>query len=227
MSNIDKTKNFPVKWEDWEEAQEYELTGWEDDRWIAREHGILNTKYLSEQIDLTWAGDDIVGFENKTVLEVGGGPHGLTLYCKDLKKGYNVEPLSFADPEREKKVIKQYADNNVAVIRQPAELVDLEYLGLKEKLDEAWTCGVLQHVLDPHVILRNMANVAKTVRIVDWANTPPHKGHPWKLTEKMITDTLDPLGDRILLEVRDIFIPPPSTDSTLVGELLCVVYEIK
>ena len=226
MSSIDKTKKFTVSWEDWEKAQEYELTGWEDDRWIVREHGILNTKYLSGFINLEWEQDNIVGFEGKTILEVGGGPHGLMLYCKDLKKGYNIEPLALQDPEREQRVIRQYADNNITVIRQPAELVDLEFLGLEEKLDEVWTLGVLQHVLDPYIIIRNMAKIAKRVRIVDWGYLPPHEGHPWMLTTEMFGNTLSPLGKEVLLQRQDIHITPPESDSTLCGTLVVAIYDI-
>ena len=138
---------------------------------------------------------------------------------KIQESGYNTE-------EREEKVIKQYSKNNVTVIRQPAELVNLEFLGLKEKLDEAWSCGVLQHVLDPNVILKNMANIAKRVRIIDWGWEPPHDGHPWMLTDGMIRSALGPLGNELFCEKRYINIDAPVTDSKLVGVGVAAIYDI-
>ena len=75
------------------------------------------------------------------------------------------------------------------------------------------------------LILRNMAKIAKRVRIIDWGWEPPHDGHPWMLTDDMIRSTLGPLGDELICEKQYINVCPPTTTTKLIGTAIVTIYD--
>ena len=221
-SQYSRAKNFPISWSEWDECQKGELDSW---HWNLYERPEMrpakNKGIIVRQMRLNWDDEteEIIDpeIDGKSIIEMGAGVLGQILYVKNLKKGTAVEPLKF--PEW---VLKRYEEHNVKFVNLPSELVTLESLGEFEKYDEAWIAGVLQHVLDPTEILRNMAKIAKKVRLSEWVDMPPHKDHPWMITQEMIHNTLDPIGKVIWTE--KVYIDQQG-ETTLRGWLVNCLYD--
>lgn len=125
----------------------------------------------------------IFDMQNKTVLDIGGGPVSMLLKTQKLQKGVVVDPCKY--PEW---VAKRYELANIDYIVAPAEDI-----GLRLKLpvfDEVWIYNVLQHTINPELIIKNALQVAKIIRIFEWVDTEVTIGHPHVLTEAKLNGWL-------------------------------------
>jgi hypothetical protein len=113
--------------------------------------------------------------ENKSVLDIGGGPSSMLLKCRGLAKGLVIDPIEY--PRWTK---MRYLEKNINVEVKRGE--DCNTRGW----DEAWIYNCLQHTDDPILIIQNAKNAAKVVRIFEWINIPPHDGHPVQLTKDLL-----------------------------------------
>lgn len=216
--NYDRDKNFPVSWDYWDSCQSYEMHSWDynlsnPDLFL----GIENHMFIGSFMGLEFEDNKVSNARGKRIIEYGAGVVGYTVRSDKLGPSFAVEPLDMPQWVRDR-----YEERNIKFIQAPGELVNLEFLGLTEKLDEAWMAGVLQHVLDPIAILENMAKVANVVRISEWVDIPPHEGHPWMVTEEMITSTLDKYGKR--LKVEKVYVDQ-QCHTVLRGWLVNVIYD--
>lgn len=110
--------------------------------------------------------------DNKSVLDIGGGPSSMLLKCKGLKKGKVIDPIHY--PQW---TTLRYSDHNIDV--QVCEGEDAE----EEGWDEVWIYNCLQHVHDPQVLLNKAKKSAELLRIFEWIDIPAHEGHPVELTK--------------------------------------------
>ena len=108
------------------------------------------------------------------VIDVGGGPSSMLLKTEGFAYGIVVDPCPYPAWTRER-----YAAHGVSVWQAPAE--EALYTYSPYQFDEAWCYNVLQHTIDPEAIVRQMAQIARRVRIFEWIDTPPHPGHPHTL----------------------------------------------
>lgn len=113
--------------------------------------------------------------EDKSILDIGGGPVSLLLKCKNLKEGSAVlDPL-----EVPQWVHDRYEDAKIYHWQEPAETFnDNEELGKDLSYDEIWIYNVLQHTKDPQKIIKNARKWAKLIRIFEWVDTIENIGHP-------------------------------------------------
>jgi len=216
--NYKRDKNFPISWTEWDECQKYELDSWSynlnnPELFL----GIENHIFIGGFMGLEFEDNKVSNARGKRIIEYGAGVVGYTVRSDNLGPSFAVEPLNMPQWVKDR-----YEQHNIKFIQAPGEIVNLDFLGLTEKLDESWMAGVLQHVLDPIAILENMANTANLVRISEWVDLPPHEGHPWTVTEDMITSTLDKLGSRI--KVEKVFVDQ-MCHTQLRGWLVNVIYD--
>jgi hypothetical protein len=54
--------------------------------------------------------------------------------------------------------------------------------------DEVWIYNVLQHTVDPRLIIENAKRAAPVLRLFEWIDLPPHDGHPHMLTAPALRD---------------------------------------
>jgi hypothetical protein len=71
--------------------------------------------------------------------------------------------------------------------------------------DEAWIYNCLQHTDDPDQIIKNALKAAKTLRIFEWVDIPPHDGHPVELTKEKLDEWTGGLGQVITLAESGCF----------------------
>lgn len=129
--------------------------------------------------------------QNKSILDIGGGPTSMLLKCINLKKGKVIDPIDY--PEWTK---LRYADHNIDVEVLPGERVN------EQGWDEVWIYNCLQHVEDVQKIIDNAKKAAKVLRIFEWIDTPPHDGHPIELTKEYLDKCIGfpGSGTAVLLE---------------------------
>jgi hypothetical protein len=76
---------------------------------------------------------------------------------------------------------------------------------IEEGYDEAWIYNCLQHTDDPELIIKNALKSAKTLRIFEWVNIPPHDGHPIELTKEKLDAWIGKEGQTIQLAESGCF----------------------
>jgi hypothetical protein len=122
----------------------------------------------------------------RSILDVGGGPVSPLLKMARLQRGVVVDPGDYPEWTRQR-----YAHCGISVVKSRAE----DYLHeTPNHFDEAWCMNVLQHTVEPSLIIEGMRKVADRVRIFEWVNTPPSLGHPHTLTEASLNEWLDGVG---------------------------------
>lgn len=127
-------------------------------------------KYM--QLSRTHYSFDVRG---QSILDIGGGPSSMLLKCINLKKGLVIDPIAY--PQW---TVDRYAIHNIDV------KVDLGENNIETGWDEVWIYNCLQHVHDVRKLLSQAKKSAKTLRIFEWVNIPPHEGHPIELTKELL-----------------------------------------
>jgi len=119
-----------------------------------------------------------------SVLDVGGGPCSLLLKCRGGQRSV-VDPCPFPIW-----VADRYAVAGVHWFHEPAEW----FLPGAHRFDEIWIYNVLQHVVDPELVVRRSRERAATIRIFEWMNMAPHEGHPHELRRELLEKWLEEEG---------------------------------
>lgn len=183
-----------VKNKDWKQAQEWEQAWWDTCRNTFDEE--VKQRYYALKMGLKSAG---YGYdaENKSVIDVGGGPVSLLLKCDNLKMGVVVDPCRFPDW-----VYARYDCAGIIYHRLPAELMAKSFG--KIVFDEAWLYNVLLHVQDPEKVVFNARSIAKTIRVFEFVNTYKSAGHPHVFTAPQLDKWLGGTGNTELVNESSI-----------------------
>ncbi len=132
--------------------------------------------------------------ENKSILDIGGGPASMLLKCINLKNGLVCDPIIY--PEW---TVDRYMIKKINVIHKGGE--DIVFTGF----DECWIYNCLQHTKDPNLVIQNAKKSAKTLRIFEWIDVPAHEGHPHCLTESFLNDAIGKCGKIIKLSQQGCY----------------------
>ena len=131
--------------------------------------------------------------EGKTILDIGGGPTSMLL--KTINLGHRATVI---DPLRYPKwTYERYVAKGILALDIRGE--DLMIKHFARGYDEAWIYNCLQHTDDPELIIQNALSAAKTLRIFEWVNIPPHDGHPIELTKEKLDQWIGKEGKTIQL----------------------------
>lgn len=110
------------------------------------------------------------------IIDIGGGPTSMLLKTINLgKRSLVVDPLLYP-----KWTYDRYSAKGIDSLVVRGEDI------LEEGFDEAWIYNCLQHTDDPEKIINNALCAAKTLRIFEWVDIPPHDGHPIELTSEKL-----------------------------------------
>jgi len=126
--------------------------------------------------------------DNKSVLDIGGGPTSMMLKVKDLKKGKVVDPIQYPNW-----TMMRYLAKNIEVDIKPGEEV------FEKSWDEVWIYNCMQHAIDPGKIIANAKAAAPILRLFEWIDVPAHDGHPHELTENSLNEWIGQKGNVIQL----------------------------
>ncbi len=161
---------------DWEKAQ----------KWEKEWHGNCVNSFNEEAKQLQYA--KLMGLvptpthrtphnfdlQGKSILDIGGGAYSLLLKCTNFKTAVVSDPLMDKFPQW---VRDRYRANKIAGMNLSGEEIEDD----GSVFDEVWIYNVLEHVLDPHKIIKNAYKISKIIRLYEWLNTPPNIGHPQTL----------------------------------------------
>jgi len=113
--------------------------------------------------------------QGKTVIDIGGGPTSMLLKCINFPRGKVVDPIEYPKWTRDR-----YHMKNIGVdVSRGEDVTDSGW-------DECWIYNCLQHCDNPERVIWNALLAAKTLRIFEWVDIPPHDGHPMMLTEELM-----------------------------------------
>jgi hypothetical protein len=121
--------------------------------------------------------------ENKSILDIGGGPCSMLLKCRNLKRGKVVDPIEWPLWVKER-----YKHNKIELQTGTGE--DINETGW----DEVWIYNCMQHAIDAKKLIQNAKRSAKVLRIFEWIDVPPHEGHPIELTEDRLNEWINAKG---------------------------------
>jgi len=137
----------------------------------------------------------IFDLQQKTIVDICGGPCSLLLRCHNFKKAIVVDPGNF--PEY---ITQRYKNHGIEVCKVPAE----EFV-YPEKVDEVWLYNALAHVYNPYDILLNAKKNSKKMRIIEGVNCGTDIQHPQNLKREELEKVLETRGS--IVETND---PEPS-----------------
>ncbi len=96
--------------------------------------------------------------ESKSIVEIGCADVPALNFCKNYGPSYIIEPLPSP-------ILKELTVNfPITIIDKPAEDIDFP------QVDEVWLFNVLQHVIDPDVIINKCKEAAKVIRFFEPIN---------------------------------------------------------
>lgn len=98
--------------------------------------------------------------KGKKIIEIGCADIPGLYYCSGFKRGIVIEPM----PSNILIELAKSTEPNIEIIKAPAE--DIEF----PKVDEVWLFNVLQHVIDPDVIINKAKAAAKIIRFFEPIN---------------------------------------------------------
>ena len=169
----------------WEDDQKWEADWWGD---------CLNTwgeeqkqRHYAERMGLKELSNSQFSFyynlDGKSILDIGGGPTSLLLKCVNYGAVKVVDPLAYPDW-----IAERYAYANIGYEQMKGE--DVQATGFSE----VWIYNVLQHVVDPAVIIKNARRAGKIIRLFEWLDIGVAPGHPHNLLEDQMNEWLDGWG---------------------------------
>jgi hypothetical protein len=143
---------------DWKTASDWESSWWGN---------CTNTigEEIKQRTYIKKMGLNIANLQDKTILDIGGGPVSILLKL-NFKKGYVFDPCNYPNW-----VSERYKENNIDYQKIKGE--DIKDI----KVDEVWIYNVLQHTDNPQKIIENALKASKVIRIFEWVEEPISDGH--------------------------------------------------
>lgn len=163
-----------MEYNEWKEESKWEKNWWGNCANTLREE-LLQFSY-AERMGLqgTYDGrtDFNIDLKGKSVLDIGGGPISLLLKCKNFSRAMVSDPCEFP-----KWVLDRYKSAGVEYMHTPGEA-----LTSVQPFDEVWIYNVLQHTMDPELIVKNAMACGDIVRVFEYIDAGVSPGHPHDLT---------------------------------------------
>jgi 2-polyprenyl-3-methyl-5-hydroxy-6-metoxy-1,4-benzoquinol methylase len=152
--------------------------------------------YMGLSVDSSGAYSTITGLNNKSILDIGGGPTSLLLKTTGLKRKKVIDPLQYPTW-----VYNRYDAAGIEWEIQYGELINEP----DNSFDEVWIYNVLQHTTNPEQIIGLARNVAPVIRMFEWINLPAYPGHPQALTKERLDKALGATGQTAVFENTDCY----------------------
>jgi len=122
-----------------------------------------------------------IDFDNKSVIDVGGGWDSILLKGVNLKNALVIDPLIEKAPNWIK---ERYKDANINYESGKAETM----IAQSPKWDMALCYNLLQHTEDPQKIVDNLKNIVNEIRVFEWINVPADDLHLHILTTEKLNE---------------------------------------
>lgn len=171
----------------WEDEQHEEASWWGDctNTYGEEEKQTVYAELMGLELLNVGGPGPIIDMEDKSVLDIGGGPCSLLLKTRTTGRKELVDPCKY--PEW---VGHRYSAADISWYRMKGEVVRDRFAEVETRWDECWIYNVLQHTDDPELVVKNALWAAPVVRIFEWVDKPVSPGHPHTLTAKELDDWL-------------------------------------
>jgi SAM-dependent methyltransferase len=157
----------------WEEAQVYEANAW---------GRCLNTFHEELKQTVYARAMRIPSKVKGSVLDIGGGPTSMLLKFANVP---SICRRAVCDPlTMPPWVHMRYEAAGITWLKFKAEEMPLPV----EPFDEVWVYNVLQHVENPQKVIEKAKASGKLVRIFDWIDMKPFKGHINMVSEAQLNE---------------------------------------
>ena len=173
-----------VDYERWKLAQDGEIQYHPEQSYIDIDNNqyVYSWDVIFKMLDMPY-----LDYQNKIIIDVGSGPAGPLLYCKNTSNlSTCVEPLM---NKYNPMVKKRYLDHNLQVFIGP-----FESYNYNQKVDETWFFNILQHCIDPEESLKKAIENSKIIRIFEPIDTNINEEHPHSFSETWFKNIL---GDQV------------------------------
>lgn len=172
-----------------------EYAWWSDcaNTWHEEEKQFVYAKRMGLQANWSCAHPPTYDLGGRSVIDIGGGPVSLLLKTINLGRAVVADPGQW--PEW---VIQRYTAHGIEYWRTNGEDID------GYTFDEVWIYNVLQHVIDPELVIqRSRALVPEgVIRIFEWIEIDPYAGHPHRLEREVLDEWLGATGFVVDLNER-------------------------
>lgn len=121
----------------------------------------------------------------KKIIEIGCADFPALYFCNSYEHGIIIEPM----PSKILMKLMVKKAETIFLMDKPAEACDFP------NVDEVWLFNVLQHVLDPLVIIEKAKKAAGKIRFFEPINTPLDKCHLHSFTLDYFKESL---GDDVV-----------------------------
>lgn len=174
------------------EHQEYEKDWWGDcaNTYGEEEKQLTYAKYMGLTMFHNGKSPYNIDIQDKTIVDIGGGPSSLLLKCVNFKYSEVIDPCPY--PQW---IIDRYTQHGVNFINEPAE----HWTKTADFVDEVWCYNVLQHTEYPELILSDMWFYGKVIRLFEWIETRITLGHPHSFTKEYFDKRLHGEGKVVQL----------------------------
>ena len=103
--------------------------------------------------------------DGKKIIEIGSADFPALSFCRNFEKAIVIEPM----PSEILKTICR--KKSITLIKAPAEVSEFP------EVDEVWILNVLQHVMDPNLIIEKAKKCADIIRFFEPVNQPKNEYH--------------------------------------------------
>tara|TARA_R110002153_G_C13168893_1_gene483884 strand:+ start:95 stop:703 length:609 start_codon:yes stop_codon:yes gene_type:complete len=107
--------------------------------------------------------------KNKSILEIGPAKIAGLLFCENYKDSFIIEPTIYDD-------CLPFYDQEITFIHEAAETCDMPHV------DEVWLLNILQHTINPSLIIERCKKYSNTIKFFEPINTGINTAHPHSFT---------------------------------------------
>lgn len=158
-------------------------------------HEEVKQLIYAKLMGLEFSESHTIDAQNKSIIDIGGGPVSLLLKTINLKTGTIIDPLVYP-----KWIYERYCAAGLNY-----SIVGGENFSLNHNYDECWIYNCLQHTQDPAKIISNVKKISSVLRIFEWIDIPAHDGHPHELKQEMLQEWIGQSGNAMTLSQQGCF----------------------
>lgn len=181
---------FLIDYKQWKAETKWEAGWWGDCANTLREELLqfAYAKRMGLQIYDNGRSPYNINLNDRSVLDIGGGPCSLLLKGTNCPRAVVIDPCEF--PEW---IDARYNAAGILFLPVPAERMPM-FLPPDKPFTEVWIYNVLQHTMDPKLIIDNAKKLTHMIRLFEWIDTGISPGHLHELHESELNEWLGGTG---------------------------------
>lgn len=179
----------------WNDDQKWESNWWGDcvNTFWEETKQIVYARKMGLKADNDNGKYPVYNAGGRCILDIGGGPVSMLLKTVNFNRGTVIDPCDYP-----KWTLDRYAIHKIDFYKIPGEELAENIFTITGEprfvYDEIWIYNVLQHTIDPELIIASAKKHAEIIRLFEWVDEPISIGHPQLLTEQLLNKWLGGVG---------------------------------